>query len=311
RECYDLVHVHGFKASLPGRLAAALAGTPVVYTVHNFVFEAGGRARRRAYLWAERLLAPLTAHYIAVSGALRRDLVSQVHLDPRQVSVIYGGIPPHSPAAPETLDALRQELALAPGVRVFLSAARLVPEKGVDLLLQAVAALLRASRAGDALPPLRLLVAGDGPEEASLRDLADRLELAGSVAFLGHRSDVPALLELADAVVLPSRAEGLSLFLLEALAAGRPVVAAAAGGMVEIVSDGENGLLVPVEDPLALAAALRRLLTEDGLARHLAERARQSGARFTVEGMLQQTLDVYEKCRRPARPSRTAGESNG
>lgn len=291
---YDLVHVHGFKASLPGRLAAALVGTPVVYTVHNFVFEAGGGAKRRAYLWAERLLTPVTTHYIAVSRALRDDLVSRVRLDPRRVSVIYGGIPPHSPAAPEALAALRRELDLAPEVRVLLCAARLVPEKGVDLLLQAVAALLQASRAGDDLPPLRLLVAGEGPAEPSLRTLADDLKLQGSVAFLGHRSDVPSLLDLADAVVLPSRAEGLSLFLLEALSAGRPVVATAAGGMVEIVSDGENGLLVPVGDPLALAAALRRLLTEKELARRLGDKARESSARFTVEAMLQRTLAVYE-----------------
>jgi glycosyltransferase involved in cell wall biosynthesis len=256
---FDLVHVHGFKASLPGRLAAALSGTPAIYTVHNFVFEAAGGAKRALYLAAERLLAPFTARYIAVSEALRKDLVARAHLAPGRVTVVYNGVAPHRPPAEAVLTQLRTDLGLAPEVRVVLCVARLVPEKGVDILLQAVAALEQAGRAGDHLPPARLVIAGDGPDGPALQDLALQLGLGERVLFLGHRTDVPALLDLADVVAIPSRAEGLSLFLLEALGAGRPVVAARAGGLAELVADGEDGLLVPPEDPLALAAALRRL----------------------------------------------------
>jgi glycosyltransferase involved in cell wall biosynthesis len=298
RERYDLVHVHGFKASLPGRLAAALSGTPVVYTVHNFVFEAGGGAKRRLYLAVEQALALLTTRYIAVSEALRRDLVARAHLAPERVTVVYNGLPRHAAAARETLDALRREFGLDAAERVVLCVARLVPEKGVDLLLSAMGALSQAAQAGDALPPLRLLVAGDGPQGEALRAQATQLGLAERVRFLGHRGDVPALLDLADAVAIPSRAEGLSLFLLEALDAGRPVVAARAGGMIELVKDGEDGLLVPVEDPLALAAALRRLLTDQGLASRLGASARQRGAGFTVAAMLDRTLAVYRTASR-------------
>jgi glycosyltransferase involved in cell wall biosynthesis len=293
RRQYDLVHVHGFKASLPGRVGAALAGVPAVYTVHNFVLEAGGGFRRQAYLWVEQALAPLTARYIAVSEAVRRDLVTRAHLPTTRFSVVYNGVPAHVPTPLDRLADLRRELALPEAVPAVLCVARLVPEKGVDLLLQAASALAESSRAGDPLPPFRLLIAGDGPEEGTLRELAGRLGLAERVVFLGHRPDVPALLDLAAAVVLPSRAEGLSLVLLEALVAGRPVVASRAGGMSEVVADGEHGLLVPVGDPLALAAALRRLLTDRALAARLSMAARERGARFTIDSMLRQTLAVY------------------
>lgn len=294
REQYDLVHAHGFKASLPGRLGAALAGVPVVYTVHNFVLEAGGGFRRQAYLWSERILAPLTGRYIAVSEALRRDLMVRASLPGGRIAVVYNSVPPHCPAPPETSDRLRRELGLPQGTRAVLCAARLVRDKGVDVLLRAIAVLEETSRVGDPLPPFRLLVAGDGPLDRELLELASQLGLGERVTFLGHRADVSALLDVADVVVVPSRAEGASLFLLEALAAGRPVVATGAGGIVEAVTDGENGLLVPVDDPLALAAAIRRLLTDRPLAARLAKAAREAGARFTADRMLRQTLAIYE-----------------
>lgn len=298
RQEYDLVHVHGFKASLPGRLGGALAGVPVVYTVHNFVFEAAGGARRRLYLACERLLAPFTARYIAVSTALQRDLAASARVAPQRIAVIYNSIRmPETPQAAE-LTALRKEFALDEETRVVLCVARLVREKGVDLLLQAAAALQGAGRAGDQLPRWHVVMAGDGPEEAALREQARSLGLEHLVTFAGYRTDVGALLALADVVALPSRAEGLSLVLLEALAAGRPLVAAKAGGMPEIIADGETGLLVPVEDPLALAAALRRLLTDQALAARLSAAARADGRRFTAGTMLDETLNVYEQIRR-------------
>lgn len=296
RRPFDLVHVHGFKASLPGRAAATLTGAPVVYTVHNFVFASGGGMRRRIYLALERLFAPCTTRYIAVSEALRRNLIAAAHLPAGRVSVVYTGIPGRAPAPPETLAALRRELELAGDMRIVLCVARLVPEKGVDILLRA-AALLAAE--GD-LPPWRLLVAGDGPEEAALAALRTNLKLGDRVALLGHRMDVNALLDLASVVAIPSRAEGLSLFLLETLAAGRPVVASAAGGMAELVQDEENGLLVPPGQPEALAAALRRLLTDPTLAVRLAAAAADRSAAFTVEKMLDQTLALYRECARPS-----------
>ncbi|MGE5507301.1 MAG: glycosyltransferase [Chitinophagales bacterium] len=291
---FDLVHVHGFKASLPGRVAAALTGTPVIYTVHNFVCESGGGLRRRVYLWLERLLSPATHRYVAVSAALRQNLVAAAGLPAERVTVVYSGVPAH-PRTPEaTKDALRRELRLAGEERLLLCVARLVPEKGVDVLLQAAALL--GSTAD--LPAWRLVVAGDGPEEAALVALRTQLKLDDRVVLLGHRTDVAALLDLAAVVAVPSRAEGLSLFLLETLAAGRPVVASAAGGMTELVRDGENGLLVPPGEPEALAAALRRLLTDADLAARLSAGARARSAGFTVEEMLDQTLALYGECAR-------------
>lgn len=163
------------------------------------------------------------------------------------------------------------------------------------MLFRAVAALKEAGRAGDALPEFRVLVAGDGPEAGHLVALAAELGVGWRVALLGHRTDIGALLDLADAVVVPSRSEGLSVFLIEALTAGCPVVASNTGGLAELVTDGENGLLVPAGDPLALAAALRRLLADPALAARLSAAARLSGGRFTIDRMVRKTLHVYQE----------------
>lgn len=184
---------------------------------------------------------------------------------------------------PLGIDLQRFEVDRRPG-RIVGTVARLVEQKGIDTLIAAAPAVLESH------PDVRFVVVGDGP----LRPELERLAQGMPVEFVGARDDVPEQLARFDVFALPTRFEGLCLAVIEAQAAGVPVVATPVGGIVETVVDGETGLLVPVDDPDALAAAVRRLLDEPALAARLADEARRRArSRFSVEGMVAATRRLY------------------
>lgn len=169
-----------------------------------------------------------------------------------------------------------------------LTLARLEKQKGIPYLLDV------ASR----VPEASFAIAGDGPDRAALEMRARELGIADRVTFLGRRSDVPELLAATDVFMLPSLYEGLPLTVLEAMAAGRPVIATAAGGTGEVVIDGETGLLVPPADPAALAAALRRLLADPAEAVRLAATARDRVQRdYGIDVMVRRIESIYDEVR--------------
>lgn len=166
--------------------------------------------------------------------------------------------------------------------------ARLARQKGIDTLLAAVPQVL-AGR-----PEARFVVVGDGEERAALVAQAETLGVAGSVTFLGARSDVPEQLAALDVFAFPSRFEGLCLAVIEAQAAGVPVVATPVGGIVETVVPEETGVLVPVDDPAALASALLGVLDAPAEAARLATEARRRAVeRFGDARMVARTLALY------------------
>ncbi|MBE3589392.1 MAG: glycosyltransferase family 4 protein [Firmicutes bacterium] len=290
----DVVHVHGLMGGVVARLAirgCAPEAVPVfVQTVHNLPTWPPSPWRLGAQRLLERRAGPGPAAYIAVSLAVREELVRRLGVPPERVRVIYNGID-LSRFAGETggpsRAAARAALGLPDDVPVVAALARLAPEKGIDLLLDAFAGLAAP------MAPI-LAVAGAGPLRARLEERARRAGLAGRVRFLGHLEDPVQLLRAADVVAVPSRAEGLGLACIEAMAAGRAVVAAAAGGLPEVVRDEANGLLVPPGDAAALQRALSRLLTDEILRRRLGERARQDVAlRFDLAGMVRRTEELY------------------
>jgi glycosyltransferase involved in cell wall biosynthesis len=144
--------------------------------------------------------------------------------------------------------------------------------------------------------PLHALIVGGGRREPEVRKLAADLGLGEVVHFLGNRRDIPDLLHALDIFVLPSHSEGVSLALLEAMAAGLPVIVTEVGGLPEVVTDGENGLLIPVGDAEALARALRRLLAEPNWARQLGENARRRVRdHFSLDRLGRQINEIYEE----------------
>lgn len=208
---------------------------------------------------------------VAISEAVRAELLA-LGVPAARIRLIPSGIDlerfrPLAEASAEARLEARARLGVAPGERVVGSAASLHPRKGQDVLIRAAARL--------ATPPL-LLLAGTGPARAGLEALAARLGVQARVRFLGQVEPVEPLLAALDLFCLPSRKEGLGVAALEAMAAGLPVVASAVGGLAESVLPEETGLLVPPDDPEALARALERLLADAGLRERM---GRAGGAR--------------------------------
>ena len=247
----DLVHLHTGRAAWLGGLAAWLAGRPAIVTRRmDRPVKAGWRTRFIYERVARRTAAisPGVAQRLAAGGVPS----ARIALIPSAVDA--SRLRPTRSAA-----AVRAAEGAAADDVVLLAMAALVPRKGLDVLFDALAALR-----GPGLCP-RLWIAGDGPEAPALGAQVESLGLAAQVRFLGRRDDVGDLLAACDVVVLPSRAEGLGVAALEAMAAAKPVVASAVGGLADAVVDGRTGLLVPPDDPAALASALEKLVHDSAL----------------------------------------------
>jgi glycosyltransferase involved in cell wall biosynthesis len=258
----QLLHAHWwFPAGLVGAVASILSDLPLVVTCHGTDV-----ALLRRYRLAQPLARAVfrrAAAVTTVSADLRDSLMALAGVEAARISVIP--MPVH-PAIEATLPLPGGGQGGGVGPPTILAVARLAKDKGLDVLLEACS-LLRA-RGLDC----RLALVGEGEEEAALRAQAQRLGLSASVDFLGAVApgDLAPHYLAADVVVLPSRREGLGLVLVEALFCRRPVIGTRVGGIPDVVADGQTGLLVPPDDPLALAEALARLLHDPALAARLA-----------------------------------------
>lgn len=274
----DLVHLHTGRAAWLGGLAARRAGLPAVITRRMDRPVRPGWRTRLVYERCSRRTAAIAPGIVAqlVAGGV----------PPERIVLIPSAVDPERVRPRLAAAAVRAALGCGGDELVLLSAAALVRRKGLDVLLDALAALAARS-----LRP-RLWVAGEGPERAALQAQAARLGLGAQVEWLGQRDDVGDLLAAADVFVLPSRAEGLGVAALEAMAAARPVVASGVGGLADAVVDGRTGLLVPPGDAVALGAALERVLREPDVRARLAA----AGPARVAEGFLaEQMVAAYER----------------
>jgi glycosyltransferase involved in cell wall biosynthesis len=271
RERIDIINIHYPVAAFVYFAALRRQDRPLVVSIHGADLFPDG-ARRPRYSWELRTLLRGADRIVAPSRSLLDDF-NRVFPDwAEKASFIHNGIEVEKDIV------ARHDTAVAP---TLLCVAAHNEKKAIDVLLHAFARV-RAVR------PARLCLIGDGPQHAALVDLAERLGLSGSVEFLGWRPHIEVTRRMADAtvVVLPSRAEPFGLVIAEAMATGAPVVASAAGGIPEIVTDGTDGLLVPPDDPQALAAALLRVVQDTQLGRRLGQQARETiRRRFLVEHM--------------------------
>ena len=263
-----------------GMLAAALARVPAIVATAHTRYPLVDRFPRQP-----RLISRLVDRYLAVSDAVAGQLRDDFGIDGSKVEVIHNGIDPQ-PLQVQRSPALRSMLTGGRGGPVVMTVARLDAGKGHGDLL----------RAATIVPDARFVFVGDGPLRHSLESEAQSLGLGDRVVFLGQRVDVPALLACADVFVLPSLAEGLPLSVLEAMAAGVPVVATAYAGVEELVTDGHTGVLAAPGAPESLAGAILRVLENPVLARTIAVTARQrlSEGPFSVDRMVSDLVRVYE-----------------
>jgi glycosyltransferase involved in cell wall biosynthesis len=277
----DLVHAHGLRAGLVAATARRLSGErqrPLVLTLHNALQESSGPAQRLL-----RAVEGMTIRGADLVLAVSGDLADNARkLGARDVRVVPAMAPPRPPAT-RTRAEVREELGVDEGRPLLVAVGRLHPQKGYDVLLDAVARWERAERLSPA--PL-VAIAGDGPLKAELaaRIRAERLP----VLLLGRRSDVADLLGAADACVLPSRWEGSPFTAQEALRAGTPLVSTRAGGIPDLVGPGAE--LVPVGDAGALADAVVRVLSDPAHATALAEAGRRQAEGWPDEAAAGRTL---------------------
>lgn len=254
-----VVHTHTAKAGTLGRLAAYLTGVPVVlHTYHGHVFQGYfSPARSRVFLAIERALARRTDRLLTVSETVRQELLGLGIGRPERFTVLPLGLDLDRFVTCETLAGqLRAELGVGVATPLVGIVARLVPIKAHEVLFEAAATLAAE------LPEARVLVVGDGERRAELEALADRLGLAGRLRFLGWRRDLDRIYADLDLVALTSRNEGSPVSLIEAMAAGRAVVATRVGGVPDIVEDGVTGCLVASGDARGLAEAIGALLRD-------------------------------------------------
>jgi glycogen(starch) synthase len=289
----DLIHFHAGQLGLMYApvVAACAAGIATrILTLHNPIFRHSG-LRRRVDSWMLRRFNRI----VTVSGYMKRELVQKKGVSPERISVIPNGIEPG-----EFEDLLTRRQALAElGFPESTTAVGLVGRlhylKGADLLIDAIPRVLAAK------PAVKFILIGVGPEEQSLRELAEKRRVSSAVRFAGYRRNARRLMPAFDVVVLPSRDEAQSISLLEAMACRKPVVAADVGGVPEVVADGVTGLLYPGGNVDALAAALLALLNDGARREAMGAAARQRVAeRFSRQAMLRETAALYEA---PARPT--------
>ncbi|HOF41708.1 MAG TPA: glycosyltransferase [Candidatus Hydrogenedentes bacterium] len=279
---FDVVHAHSSKAGLVGRIAAWLEGIgPVLYSPHAYAYLAGG-VKAQAYFLAEMALRPLTDLVVTVSDSETK-CAQKLGFQERKIATVYNGV---------------RDLMLPSGTRtrrgrrVIGSVTGLRPQKDTDTLLRSLGILKQWGLEAD------LVVCGEGPQLPMLKRIARRMNIENSVEFAGWVQDVPRRLATWDLFVLATHYEGLSYALLEAMAAGKPIVASRVSGVEEVLVHGECGLLVRPDCPEELAEAIRRLLDDPVLSRRLGMAARRRAAeRYGLDRQLEQLTILYQQLR--------------
>lgn len=275
----DIVHLHSRRgADLWGGIAARLTGTPCVLSrrVDNAESRRQVAVKYRLY---DRV--------ITISEGIRQVLLNQ-GLAPEKVSCVRSAVDASPYLAPVDRDAFRKEFGLPPTAMVIGMVAQLIPRKGHRYLIDAVAQLHAE------YPNLRVLLFGRGPLQHELEaDIAQR-GLSEVMRLTGFRTDLPQWLGGLDILAHPADMEGLGVSLLQAAAAGLPIIASRAGGMPEAVVDGVTGLLIPPGDVAALTAALRRLLDDADLRQRMGTAGRARVLKdFGIDSMITGNLAVY------------------
>lgn len=283
---FSLIHGHGARGAWIAALAATLSRKPYVVTAHNLARPLPGLPGRLL-----RFSGGRARGVVAVSAAVAATLDAW-GAPMERIRVIPNGVPESAFDVPDRAEA-RRRLRIVHRGPLVAAAGRLAREKGFATLVAAGARLTVD------IPDLRVVIAGAGPERDALAAMATSLRISSHIDLCGALNEVATLFAAADLVVAPSLSEGQGLVALEAMAAGRPVVASRVGGLVETVQEGETGLLTPPGDAEALAHAVAGLLRDRTRAERMGMQGRELVAqRYTLEGMCRSTADYYEACLR-------------
>ncbi|TEB09726.1 glycosyltransferase family 4 protein [Pelotomaculum propionicicum] len=289
---FDIVHCHSSKAGVLGRLAAYFAGVPKIYfTAHGWgINEYQSRPVRFFYTWAERLAGVVSTGVVCVSES---DLLKGRNLRLAandKLKVIYNGMPEPRPKE----GVLRGELNIRKEDIVIGSVARLAPQKDPLFLLEVAGRMITSPDNNQDRGRVYFVIIGDGPLRSRCEEFVNLKNLQGSVFLMGAREDAAELLRDFDVFVLFSRWEGLPLTIIEAMLAGRPVVASAVGGVSEMVVDQKTGLLINASDGRAAVQALRELAADRERRLSMGEAGRRRAVElFSINEMVNKYRELY------------------
>jgi len=277
----QIVFTYQYHSNLYGRIAAHLAKVPcIIASVHN-VYTIDKKVHRRII---NKCLSRFTDKIIAVSGSVKEDVMRYDGVPDGKVEIVYNGIDIDRFTDLDE-STLRSELGILMETPIIGTVGRLAFQKGQRYLLEAVSIVKKK------FPQIVLLMVGDGPLKDELKSYAKTLGLDDAVIFTGSRRDIPLLLAAMDIFVLPSLWEGLSISLIEAMAAGKPVIAADIAPIRELINTQEVGMLVPPRNSGAIADTIELLLTEEVLAEEMGIAARK---RVFSDFSIETTLSRYE-----------------
>lgn len=266
----DIVHTHTAKAGFIGRIAARLAGVPlVVHTFHGHVFHGYfNPIKTRFFIELEKFCAKLSDHIITISDRLKTEILEFGITYPEHIQIIPLGLELNRLNTVCQSKLFHQEFGLTPDIKLVGAVGRMVPIKNLHLFLDAAAIAHQQN------PLIRFVLVGDGELRTELENYAEKLNISQVVIFAGWRRDLAQVYADLNAVVISSNNEGTPASLIEAMAAGCPVISTAVGGVPDFVKNGETGRLVPPRDPVALAAAMLNLFAEPQKTEQMAQKAK-------------------------------------
>ena len=290
RERPDIVHTHSSKAGLLGRMAAKLAKVPhIVHTPHGHVFYGHfGRLASRIFLWVEKIFSRFTDRIVALTDGEKNDYEKLSVCPSEKLLKIHSGVDVAHYMKPNgNMVEKRRSLGLDQNGKVIGFVGWLLPIKGPEYLIKAMEFVWPEH------PEASLVFAGKGDLDVDLRAQALRMNANGRIKFLGWREDINEIMPIFDMLVLPSLNEGMGRVLVEAMAAGKPIVASRVGGIPDLVIHGKTGFLVPPADEKALAAWIKKILDDPGKAWEMGQQGRKLCQQFSIEAMIEKLDDLY------------------
>lgn len=290
----DIVHSQGARADFFTRLAAR-GLKPKVKIVNTVAMPVIGYdvgiLRKGVYRFFDWFSERYVDRFIAVSDVLKETLVTRYGIDPFKVIRIYNGIELgeyHPDDSGESSEKIRREFTIEEDLFVIGAVGRMVWQKGFKYLLKSFPEIMKVC------PRSKLLIVGDGPLRKELEDLSKERGIRDNVIFAGFRSDIKEILSAVDVFAVPSLREGFPMVTLEAMAMAKPIIATRIDGIIEQITDGVDGILVPPKDPSALTEAVVKVLNDQELARSMGMSARKKVEReFSIEKMVAETEEVY------------------
>jgi len=280
-----VLHTYLLHGNILGRLIGRLVGVPVIIGSERTI----GQARKWGRL-ATRLTNPLTDAVEVNSEIGGRAIERDLGVPSEKIELVRSGLDLSVFSSANRRDELRSEFGVTADQHLIVYMGRLRTVKGVEFGIRAFATAL------EQLPNIRMVLAGEGDQRNFLGSLVSELGISEQVEFLGVRNDVPELLGAADSVLMPSLTEGFPRTAIEAMAAGKPVIATNVGGTPEAVIDGETGILVPARDSDALASAIVRLVGDSDLQARLGAAGRERAAQnYSVDKYVSRLDEMYRR----------------